>query len=56
MATHSSILAWKIPWTKEHDKLQCKGLQSLVVVIVIIITITSSSSGILTFVFALLNR
>ena len=21
MATHSSILAWKIPWTKEPDKL-----------------------------------
>ena len=21
MATHSSILAWEIPWTKEHVKL-----------------------------------
>ena len=21
MATHSSILAWKIPWTEEPDKL-----------------------------------
>ena len=27
MATHSSILAWKIPWTKEPDGLQSKGLQ-----------------------------
>ena len=25
MATHSSILAWKIPWTKDSD-----GLQSMV--------------------------
>ena len=22
MATHSSILAWRIPWTEEHDRLQ----------------------------------
>ena len=21
MATHSSILAWRIPWTKEHGRL-----------------------------------
>ena len=27
MATHSSILAWKIPWTEEPGGLQCKGLQ-----------------------------
>ena len=26
MATHSSILAWKIPWTEEHG-LQSMGLQ-----------------------------
>ena len=25
MATHSSILAWKIPWTEETDKLQSMG-------------------------------
>ena len=24
MATHSSILAWRIPWTKEPDGLQSK--------------------------------
>jgi len=28
MVTHSSILAWKIPWTKEPDGLQSMGLQS----------------------------
>ena len=25
MAAHSSILAWKIPWTEEPGGLQCKG-------------------------------
>ena len=29
MSTHSSTLAWKIPWTKEPDRLQSMGLQSL---------------------------
>ena len=28
MATHSSILAWRIPWTEKPDGLQCMGLQS----------------------------
>ena len=28
MATHSSILAWKIPWTEEHGRLQSIRLQS----------------------------
>ena len=27
MATHSSILAWRIPWTKEPGRLQSVGLQ-----------------------------
>ena len=27
IATHSSILAWRIPWTEEHGKLQSTGLQ-----------------------------
>ena len=27
MATHSSTLAWKIPWTKEPDRLQSMGSQ-----------------------------
>ena len=29
MATHSSILAWRIPWTEELCKLQSLGLQKL---------------------------
>ena len=29
MATHSSILAWKIPWTKEPGELQSMGSQRL---------------------------
>ena len=28
MATHSSILAWKIPWTEEPGRLQSMGLQT----------------------------
>ena len=27
MATHSSILAWKIPWTQEPGRLQSMGSQ-----------------------------
>ena len=27
MTTHSSILAWKIPWTEEPDRLQSMGSQ-----------------------------
>ena len=27
MATHSSILAWRIPWTEEPGRLQSLGLQ-----------------------------
>ena len=27
MATHSSIFAWKIPWTEEPNGLQSMGLQ-----------------------------
>ena len=29
MATHSSILAWRIPWTEEPGRLQCIGSQSV---------------------------
>ena len=28
MVTHSSILAWEIPWTEEPGRLQFMGLQS----------------------------
>jgi len=27
MATHSSVLAWKVPWTKESGGLQSMGSQ-----------------------------
>ena len=27
--THSSILAWKIPWTEEPGELQSVGLQTV---------------------------
>ena len=27
IATHSSILAWRIPWTEEPGELQSMGLQ-----------------------------
>ena len=29
MVTHSSILAWGIPWTEEPGGLQSMGLQSI---------------------------
>ena len=29
IATHSSVLAWRIPWTKESDGLQSMGLQRI---------------------------
>ena len=29
MATHSSVLAWRIPWTEEPGRLQSTGLQEL---------------------------
>ena len=29
MATHSSILAWRIPWTEEPGRLQSIGLQGV---------------------------
>ena len=28
MAIHSSILAWRVPWTEEPDGPQCMGSQS----------------------------
>ena len=27
MAIHSSVIAWKIPWTEEPDRLQSMGSQ-----------------------------
>ena len=28
MAAHSSLLAWRIPWTEEPSRLQATGLQT----------------------------
>ena len=28
MATHSSILAWEIPWIEEPGELECTGSQN----------------------------
>ena len=30
MATHSSVLAWRIPWTEEPGRLQPTGSQRVV--------------------------
>ena len=30
MATHSSILAWRIPWTKKPGGIQSMGLQRII--------------------------
>ena len=30
MATHSGIVAWRIPWTEEPDRLQSMGLQRVI--------------------------
>ena len=27
ISTYSNIVAWKIPWTEEHDRLQSMGSQ-----------------------------
>ena len=29
MVTHSTILAWKVPWTEKPDRLDSMGLQSV---------------------------
>ena len=29
MATHSSILSWRIPWTEEPGRIQSIGLQRI---------------------------
>ena len=30
MVTHSSILAWRIPWTRDPDRLQSMGSQRVI--------------------------
>ena len=31
MGTHSSIVAWKTPWTEEPGRLQSMGLQRILI-------------------------
>ena len=44
MATHSSILAWKIPGTEKHGGLQCVGLQRVGRNLVIHTTTTTTTT------------
>ena len=41
MATHSSNLAWEVPWTEEPGGLQSMGLQSLKILCLLPIYISS---------------
>ena len=36
MATHCSVLAWRIPWTEDPDRLQSMGSQRVIRVIAFI--------------------
>ena len=37
MATHSSILAWRIPWTEEPGGLQAMGSHRVILLLVLFI-------------------
>ena len=45
MATHSHILAWRIPWTEDPGRLQSMGLQSWTVVVTTTFTLTHPASS-----------
>ena len=48
MATHSSILAWRIPWTEETGRLQSMGSQSVrLTVYNLILGVTAHHCGLL---------
>ena len=49
MAPHSSILAWRIPWTEEPGGLQSTGLQSQTRLSDFTHSLTHSLSGVLCF-------
>jgi len=51
MATHSSILAWRIPWTEEPGRLQSIGGS---IIICITMNKTSGDAGIPTELFQIL--
>ena len=44
MAHHSSILAWRIPWTEEPGRVQSMGLQELDMTLVTKASPTSTQS------------
>ena len=48
MATHSSILAWRIPWTEEPGGIQSMGLQMVKQYSVRLTVLTSQSQNYLT--------
>jgi len=45
MATHSSILAWRIPWTEEPVGLQSMGLQRVNVTERLTLSIPNTAGG-----------
>ena len=45
MATHSSILAWKIPWTEEPQELQFMGHERIGQDLEVKMTTTSVNYG-----------
>ena len=47
MATHSSILAWKIPWTEEPGRLQTMGYKYRCLAVAMDACLLQSSSGLL---------
>ena len=44
MTTHSSILAYKIPWTEEPSKLQSMGLQRVFIIVAIYSSVGKESA------------
>ena len=55
MATHSSILAWRIPWTEEPGRLQSTALQrvrhncsylALTVLLLRLVTMKTATAGV----------
>ena len=62
IVTHSSILAWEIPWTEEPGGLQSKGSQRVVRILAIkqqqrnIINLMEATYMILNFLIATLKK
>ena len=50
MATHSSTLAWKIPWTEEPARLQSMGSQRVLLLIHLIFATTLCDSKFSSFI------